>query len=244
MTEQPTAGELLSRWPRAALSHESAARAHGIELVDDDGGPCRITVPRNQSRVTAKGWEVVRADIPAAQIVFVGGLRMASAVRTVLDLSCVLELPLAIAAGDSALRSKLTTVGDLRAAALGRRHGLARFMSLLDPSAGSVLESLLRVLLTTAGLAGFTTQHAIYDRRGEFVARVDFCWFAHRLIVEADGFAFHSDRLSYRRDRDRMNELERLGWRVLRFTWEDVRSRPQSVVALVTECLSARPIAL
>jgi hypothetical protein len=31
---------------------------------------------------------------------------------------------------------------------------------------------------------------------------------------------------------------ERLGWRVLRFTWEDVNTRPAYVVALVRECLA------
>jgi very-short-patch-repair endonuclease len=65
------------------------------------------------------------------------------------------------------------------------------------------------------------------------VARVDFAWPAARLIVEADGFAYHSDRESYRRDRERLNHLERLGWRVLRFTWEDVVSRPEYVTNLV-----------
>jgi very-short-patch-repair endonuclease len=55
--------------------------------------------------------------------------------------------------------------------------------------------------------------------------------------VEADGFAFHADRLAYRRDRERQNQLERLGWRVLRFTWEDVRGRPEHVVALIRDCL-------
>jgi very-short-patch-repair endonuclease len=66
---------------------------------------------------------------------------------------------------------------------------------------------------------------------------VDFCWPEHRLVVEADGFAFHADRGSYRRDRERQNDLERLGWRVLRFTWEDVQGRPEYVVALVRGCL-------
>jgi very-short-patch-repair endonuclease len=55
--------------------------------------------------------------------------------------------------------------------------------------------------------------------------------------VEADGFAFHSDRVAYRRDRERLNELEQLGGRVLRFTWEDVVARPEHVLALVQECL-------
>ena len=34
-----------------------------------------------------------------------------------------------------------------------------------------------------------------------------------------------------------MNELERLGWRVLRFSWEDVTQHPDHVVGLVRGCL-------
>ncbi len=70
------------------------------------------------------------------------------------------------------------------------------------------------------------------------MAQVDLCWPAACLIVEADGFAFHSDRAAYRRDRERLNQLERLGWRVLRVTWEDVVHRPEHVVALVREVKS------
>lgn len=57
-------------------------------------------------------------------------------------------------------------------------------------------------------------------------------------MVEADGYAFPSDRSAYRRDRERANQLSSLGWTVLRFTWEDVTDRPGHVVALVAQCLS------
>ena len=47
----------------------------------------------------------------------------------------------------------------------------------------------------------------VADEDGGFVARVDFCWPAATLIVEADGFAQHSDRSAYRRDRQRLTAL-------------------------------------
>jgi len=105
-------------------------------------------------------------------------------------------------------------------------------------AARTVLETLLRLVLVSAGLTP-QTQRVITDSDGGFIARVDFCWPERRLVVEADGYAYHSDRAAYRRDRERLNQLERLGWRVLRFTWEDVRGRPEHVVALVRECLAA-----
>ncbi|MCU1594982.1 MAG: hypothetical protein JWO12_2374, partial [Frankiales bacterium] len=55
MTDACSAQEALWRLgPRAVLSHEEAARRHGIELVEDDGTR-RITVPRNRSRASAPG---------------------------------------------------------------------------------------------------------------------------------------------------------------------------------------------
>ena len=217
-----------------------------MELVEDQGIR-RVTVPRNRSRVRVSGWTVVRADLPSEEIVTLDGLPMTSAARTVCDLARVLPVPRAVAAADSALRLslvQLTAVLVPLTQASGR--GAARLRqvgALVDPLSGSVLESLLRVLLITAGLPPPRTQYEGHTEIARVIARVDFCWTAQRLIVEADGFAFHSDRAAYRRDRMRMNELERQGWRVLQVTWEDVLSRPEYVVALVRDCLGRLAVA-
>jgi very-short-patch-repair endonuclease len=222
------------------LSHETAAESLGIELLDPPQR--RLTVPRNRSRLRMPGWTVVRADLLAEEVEEREGVRRTMPLRTVLDLGRVLALPGACVAADSALRHRLVTSVELTAAlaaSFGRGcDRLRRLPPLLDQRAESVLETLLRLVLLQAGLSPMT-QHVIRDRQGGFVARVDFCWPDRRLVVEADGFAFHSDRAAYRRDRGRLNELERLGWRVLRFTWEDVTQRPAYVIGLVQECLAA-----
>jgi len=41
------------------------------------------------------------------------------------------------------------------------------------------------------------------------------------------------------RDRRRDNEVARLGWRVLRVSWDEVVRQPASVVKLVRDALSA-----
>lgn len=220
------------------LSHEVAARLLGIELHDDDGR-CRITVPRNASRRSLTGWTVVRSDVSPLEVVEQDGLRCTDAARTLRDLARVLPLGKAVVAVDSALRQGHVRPDELTlATAMGRgAAALRRVAALTDPLSGSVLESLLRVALHEAGLPRPRTQYWVHDERGEQVARVDFCWPEQRLVVEADGFAFHSNRDDYRRDRVRLNELARLGWRVLRFTWEDVTQRPSHVAALVAACL-------
>lgn len=99
---------------------------------------------------------------------------------------------------------------------------MALAFRLVDPDCGSVLESLCRVLLLLAGLGPVETQLVVRSRTGQFVGRVDFAWSKERLVVETDGFAFHADRRAYRADRRRGNALVLAGWRLLRFSWEDV----------------------
>ena len=105
-----------------------------------------------------------------------------------------------------------------------------------------MLESLCRVLIVQRGLPIPETQ-LVVRQAGRFIGRVDFAWPDQRLIVETDGFAFHSDRASYRKDRRRGNALQLAGWVVLRFSWEDVVHDPdyviESISALIEELRAA-----
>lgn len=225
---------------RSVLSHEVAAQLLGIELLEP--AVRRLTVPRNRSRLSVPGWAVVRADVPLADQHARDGLRVTSVARTVADLARVLPPSEALVAADSALRVGLAPASELLRLSTAQGSGAARVRLVgrnLDPLSGSVLESLLRWTFVTAGLPAPLTQYRVCDEYGVEVARVDFCWPSARLVVEADGFAFHSDRAAYQRDRQRGNDLTRLGWRVLRFTWEDVRGRPERVTRIVRACLGA-----
>ncbi len=233
----PVAEALRRAGRHARLSHESAARALGLELLET--GRERLTIPRHRSRLALPGWVVVRADVTTDDAAQIGDVPVTAPVRTVVDLARALPETEAVVAADSALRLGVSSVEELRSRLLScRGRGAAQVRAvgrLLDPASGSVFETLVRLLFVSAGLSP-VTQYVVQDGP-LFVARVDFAWPAARLAVEADGFAYHSDRAAYRRDRERLNQLERLGWRVLRFTWEDVHQRPEHVVALVTECL-------
>jgi Protein of unknown function (DUF559) len=55
----------------------------------------------------------------------------------------------------------------------------------------------------------------------------DFCWPAHRLIVETDGWDTHRTRAAFEADRRRDAALTAHGWRVLRFTWHEPRATIQ-----------------
>ncbi len=78
---------------------------------------------------------------------------------------------------------------------------------------------------------------------GSGALQVDFHWPAARLVVETDGYAFHSDIHSHEEDRRRDQELKLLGWEVLRFTWQQVTRQPVRTMAIVARMLERRMLA-
>jgi very-short-patch-repair endonuclease len=223
---------------RGAVSHDSAAVIWGLEIVHRPGQ--HVTVSRNHSRAAFAGVAVHRADLDAVEIRH--GVRVTTPARTVVDCAKVLTLREAVVLIDSALRAGLVTCDEL-AEETGRVRGnntprVRRAVGMADPRCGSVLESMLRVLLVLAGLPPEESQFVIRDQRLRFVARVDFAYPKVRLIVEVDGFEFHRERADYRADRRKANAFSRVRWWLLRFTWEDVMMHPDYVVQAVRDMVS------
>ncbi|MDP9292908.1 MAG: endonuclease domain-containing protein [Actinomycetota bacterium] len=73
---------------------------------------------------------------------------------------------------------------------------------------------------------------------------VDFLWRRHSLVVEVDGYAFHSSRSSFERDRRRDAELATRGIRVIRATWRQISDETEALVATLATALAARAAAL
>jgi very-short-patch-repair endonuclease len=67
---------------------------------------------------------------------------------------------------------------------------------------------------------------------------VDFLWPEYRLAVETDGWQAHRGRQAFEDDRERDAYLRLRGLEILRFTWRQVRDRPESVVAVLRRYLS------
>ena len=67
---------------------------------------------------------------------------------------------------------------------------------------------------------------------------VDFLWRAPKLVVEIDGYAFHSSRSAFERDRRRDAALMRAGCRVVRFTGRRLAGEPEAIVATLACALA------
>jgi hypothetical protein len=218
-------------------SHQSAARALGVELLDD-GGSEHLTVPRNDWR-RVRGVVVHRADLPATDVVVVDGRETTTALRTVLDLARSLDPCGALVCADSALRQRLIEVGEFRAraaAALGPGSAQVRRVGrLADARSGSVAETVARLLLIDAGLAP-EPQFRLAPGSHPY----DLALPRHRVLIEVQGLAFHRDGPSMQRDCTTATNAQLEGWLVLQFTWFDLRRRPACVVATVRRATAGR----
>ncbi len=99
------------------------------------------------------------------------------------------------------------------------------------------METRLRLLLVLAGLPRPETQVSLFDEQGRFLGRPDLYYRSHRLALEYDG-ATHRDTLTG--DNRRQNLLVNAGYRILRFTADDVLRNPDSVVTQVRQALGQR----
>ncbi|MDR0592427.1 MAG: endonuclease domain-containing protein, partial [Bifidobacteriaceae bacterium] len=58
---------------------------------------------------------------------------------------------------------------------------------------------------------------------------------------EVDGWAAHGSRPAFQRDRIRQNALINAGYRILRFTWDDIANREQFCVDQIISALDLAP---
>lgn len=138
----------------------------------------------------------------------------------------------AVAVADSALRRGIITADGLNdALRLGGSYSNA-VRNAIDPSAESGIESLMRMILRRARVR-FQAQVVIVG-----VGRVDFL-VGDRLVIEVDGLGFHTGTAVVN-DRKRDLALSRLGFSVLRFTYDDVVNRADDVLEAIRVCVRRR----
>lgn len=175
---------------------------------------------------------------------WVKGLPVVSDLRMAFDLAAPWPLPLAVGHLDAAVRGGLLEPGRF-ARWLSTRHDdgvvhVRRASGLIVPTAESVPESQVRVLLGLAGIE-VTVQHTV-RRDGRFVARVDLAVRGLRLAIEYDG-RHHGLGSQLSLDRQRHNRLMAAGWTVLYVTAELLRD-PRRLVAEVRGAMAqAAPLA-
>ena len=153
--------------------------------------------------------------------------------RLLLDVrSCLVQMAMCqspervVAAVDSALRLKKMTRNEWLRSTAAMPRQLRLLLARVDPASESITESLFRFRMERIGIR-MRSQVAIAG-----VGTVDFVVGA-RLVIEIDGYAYHSDPDDFERDRRRDARLSARGYRVLRFSYKQVTSHWSEVKAAV-----------
>jgi Protein of unknown function (DUF559) len=221
----------------AAFSGRTAAWLHGLDFPASE--PIEITTPIGCRVAPRAGLVVYRTALLDCDVVVRRGLPTTSAIRTVFDLGSRPPLVEAVVAVDMALRDGLVEVKGLRqhATASAGAKGIRQFrrvVELAEPLSASPMETRLRMLLVLAKLPRPEAQASLHDDNGRFLGRVDLYYPAQRLAIEYDG---GTHRASLIEDNRRQNLLLNAGFRLLRFTFADIRETPGAVVSHVRAAL-------
>jgi very-short-patch-repair endonuclease len=197
----------------AVLSHHSAAQLW--DLLPRYSGPIHVTVPHTRKPHPGQGIAVHRSrTLTDSDIVRRNRIPVTTPARTLSDLKGALSREQWEAAVDRA-RGRGFPVTDLVDEAPTRSALERRFLRLCRRH---------RIRAPRVNV-----------RVGPFL--VDFLWEECRLIVEVDGYEFHSDRSSFEADRARDAELTVLGYQVLRFTYRQVTEEPDRIAATIRQML-------
>jgi len=212
------------------VSHASAAEHWDLPVLNRPDVP-HVTVPRKRKRRPGPPVEMHWADLSVAE----REAGVTEPLRTVLDCARTIPFGEALAVADKAVQDGWFGQAALRRAAerlRGPGCGNARRVAeSVDPRVGSGLESALRAILIDGGVTGFEPQVLITG--GDFRAQVDLAHRTAGIALEADAFEFHGTREGLVADCWRYDELVALGWRVLRFSFEQILGRPTWVLDVV-----------
>ncbi|MFD4427800.1 endonuclease domain-containing protein [Nocardia sp. NPDC058497] len=215
---EPTAfarcAAIIEWLPDACLSHRTAAWLRAMlpepELFE-------ATVPSSRYRKTPPWLRLYRRDLPADAVDHAAELPMTTAAHTVLD--CLTVLPAAEA--DRLIDEQLLRTVD--------PHELSSLCETGRPGVAALRKQLRQAALRPMSEPERLFARALARRNLHLLANEpvgpffgDFVDVRSRTVVEIDGWEFHSDRVTFCRDRRRQNWLVINGWFVLRYSAHDV----------------------
>jgi hypothetical protein len=217
------------------LSHYSATRIWGLPIVNRWPTEVHITVPPESGKRTKNGVVVHRHDLRDDEVVELGGIRVTSRLRTLVDLARVASFRDAVAALDSSLHQGQVTTEELEAARCsmgvpGGQSRARRAIEFASPLAMLPGESFSRALMHELGFPPPELQREFTAPRGgrRFA---DFWWGDIRLVGEFDGHdkytepEFTQGRTAEEvmwQEKLRENELRDHDARITRWTWGDL----------------------
>ncbi|MGZ8802944.1 MAG: hypothetical protein ACXWZL_10125 [Mycobacterium sp.] len=222
----------------ATVAGRSAAALHGTRWID-----ARLPAELIRSQACdVAGIVVHRATLTDDDVCAVRGIPTTTPARTAFDLGRRDSLVQAIVAVDALANATGLQPADLESVVERGRGALGlvqlrQVMNLMDGGAESPPETRTRLLLTAAGFPRPNTQILVCDEHGYFIGRLDMGWPQWRVGVEYDGPQHWTDPAVRARDIDRLAELQREGWTIIRISRDILRYRPEVFLMRVRDAM-------
>ena len=217
--------------PTAVASHRAAAWLYG--LLDE--------LPRPEVTVVGRGTRIHRR-VRVHRTAFLDdrdrrlwrGIPVTSPARALLDCAAVMPERGVRRLVREAFAKRLVSLAELVdiLKRLGPRRGSRRLATIVATGyvpTRSVLEDVVVDLLDRGGFARPDVNVPL--RLSGRVVVPDFRWPEARLVLEADGRAFHDHKVGREDDAERQALLEAHGDRVLRVTWDQAMRRREQTLA-------------
>jgi hypothetical protein len=231
------------RGQTGVASHQSAAAMHGLRLLTAlPEGTVTLTVPpgKRKGGYGRSGVTCHMADLPEEHVTKLYGLPVTTAGRTVIDIARTSPFMEGVVVADSALHERNTSKTDLRRvlASCGHWPGTTTAKKVVEFAiqlAESPLESCARVIFHERGLPPPQLQVPVFGHSGTLIARVDFMWQEHRVVVEADGLLKYDSGQTAIKELARDRLLREAGYEVVHFTWKELFTDPERVIARIRD---------
>lgn len=204
-----------------------------------------VSVPSRTTH-TFPGVRIFRNDdLSEAHLTTVRGLRTTEVERTVVDLAALLTLRhLEFVVDDLLAGGRCNVAGlhlVLESVARRGKPGVRSMREVLDNRSAadenrSHLERAGAALLIDGGFTGYRNEYPIPWAPHR---RFDIAFPADRLAIEWDSVRWHTKVRSFQSDRERDRRAIEHGWRVLRFTWNDVHDNPGETIQTIQVVLTA-----
>jgi very-short-patch-repair endonuclease len=227
------AAAILALDGRAVLSHRTAATIWGI-VPARPGDPIQVTLldARSNGR---RGVEVHRQALETKDIRTRHDLQLTAPARTIRDLAATAPHELEQAINEAQIR-RLITSRDLDDLLTLPQCGVRALRDAIDGEPQMTRSEAERKLLSLIKQAGLPTPRTNVKVAGH---EVDLHWPDHDLVVEFDGWTYHSTRAAFERDRRRDADLQLAGQRVMRVTHRQLSGEPIPLIARCAAALAA-----
>jgi hypothetical protein len=227
-------GAVLACGDEAVLSHASAASLWGIYRRWEK--PFHVTAPSGHAR---QGIVAHRATLHPRDRTRQLGLPVTSPARTLLDLAPDLTAKALTRAVNDLLRQGYLNRSDLVELLVRcpRHPGARRLRPFAQSEQGPTASEFEDAFNAFAERYGLPTPLINAKLHG---FEVDVYFPAERVVVELDGWEFHSSRQSFISDRDKDTTLLALGIVTIRITWERLIETPEREARRLLSILEQR----